>query len=134
MNTVQRFGKICVIDNHATIMNKVKNHQKYCIWLGFTENDASKCYQLLNLETNQIVLFRDVTILNKSYSDWANVKKPSIVLVATEEICTFDECDEIDVPDPIPSDHGTEHESNSDDDRSNMKRAWSLWPYMWMIT
>ena len=57
-----------------------------------------------------------MTFLNKSYGDWANVKEPAIVPVATEEICTIDEYDEMDVPDLIPSDHGTENESNSDND------------------
>ena len=39
-----------------------------------------------------------------------------IVPVATEEICTIHEYDKMDVPDLIPSGHGTENESNSDDD------------------
>ena len=97
-------------------MNKIMNHGKYCIWLGFAKNHASKCYQLLNPKTNQIVLSTDVTFLNKSYGDQANVKEPAILPVATEEICTIDEYNEMDVPDLILSDHGTENECNDDND------------------
>ena len=52
--------------------------------------------------------------LNKSYGDWANLNEQAIVPVATEEICTIDKNNEINVPDHIPFDHGTENESNSD--------------------
>ena len=61
-----------------------------------------------------MVLSRDITFLNKSYEDWTNVKEPAVIPVTTEEICTIDDYDEMDVPDLTPSDHGTENESNSD--------------------
>ncbi len=76
------------------------------IWIGFADNHASKCYKLLNPETKQVVISRDVTFLDKSFGDWANVKDPAIVPLATEMIYTFDEDYEVDAPNLIPTDHG----------------------------
>ena len=66
------------------------------------------------------MLSRNVTFLIKSYGDWANVKEQAIAPVTTEEICSIDEYDEMDVPDQISSDHGAENKSNigNDDDIS----------------
>ncbi len=85
-------------------MNKMHNLGKHCIHLGFADNCASKYYRLLNPETKQALIIRDVTFLDKSFGDWANVKDPAIPL-ATEVIDTVDEDNEGDVPNLIPLYH-----------------------------
>ncbi len=40
----------------------------------------------------------DVTFLDKSYGDWANVKDPAIFPLLAEVIDTIDEDNELDVP------------------------------------
>ena len=85
-------------------MNKMQNQGKHCIWLGFADNHASKCYRLLNPETKRILISRDVTFLNKPYGDWENVKDPAIVPLTAEVIDTIDEDDEVDEPNLIPPD------------------------------
>ncbi len=67
LDTVQRFGEICIVANRVAIMNKIQNRGKHCIWLRFVDNHASKCYRLLNLETKRVVISRDVIFLDKSF-------------------------------------------------------------------
>ena len=116
LDTVQRFGEICIVANRVAIMNKMQNRGKHCIWLGFADNHASKCYRLLNLETKRVVISRDVTFLDKSFGDWANVKDPAIVPLAAEMIDTIDENYEVDAPTLVPPHHVFDDESMVDDD------------------
>ncbi len=37
LDTIQRFGEICIVANSVTIMNKMQNRGKHCIWLGFAD-------------------------------------------------------------------------------------------------
>ncbi len=62
-HTIQRFGEICIIANRFTIMYKMQNQKMHFIWLDFDDNQASKCFRLLNPETKQIVITKDVTFL-----------------------------------------------------------------------
>ncbi len=116
LDTVQRFGEICIVANQGAIMNKMQNRGKHCIWLGFADNHASKCYRLLNLETKRIVISRDVIFLDKSFGDWANVKDPAIVPLAAEMIDTIDENNEVDAPTLVPPHHVSADERMVDDD------------------
>ncbi len=75
------------------------------VWLGFADNHASKWYRLLNPETKQIMISRDMTFLGKSFGAWANMISPAIVPLAIQVIDTFDEGNELDAPHLIPSDH-----------------------------
>ncbi len=59
-----------------------------------------------------------MTLLDKSFGDWANVKDPTIVPLATEEIDTIDEDYEVDVPNLIPPDHVSDDKSMVDDDHT----------------
>ncbi len=72
--------------------------------LGFADKHASKCYRLLNPETKQVMISRDVTCLDKSFGDWTNVQDLVIVPLATEVIDTFNEDYEMDAPNLIPPD------------------------------
>ncbi len=62
------------------------------------------------------MISRDVTFLDKSFEDCANVKDLAIVPLATEMIDTFDECYEVDEPNLIPPYHGPDNKSMIDDD------------------
>ncbi len=106
LDAVQRFDEIYIVANRVTIMNKMQNRGKHCIWLGFADNHASKCYRLLNPETKQVVISRDVTFLDKSFGDWANVNDPVIVPLATDMIDTIDKYYQVDAPNLTPPDHG----------------------------
>ncbi len=44
------------------------------------------------------MISRDVNFLDISFGDWANVKDPEIVPLATEMIDTFEENNELDTP------------------------------------
>ncbi len=118
LDRVQRFGEICIVANRVAVMNKMQNRGKHCIWLGFSENHSSKCYRLLNPETKRVLISRDVTFLDKSFGDWANVKDSAIVPLATQVIDTIDEYYEVDVPNLIPPDHVSVEKSMIGDDES----------------
>ncbi len=45
LNTIHRFGEICVVAIHVAIMNKMQNGGKQCIWWGFADSHASNCYR-----------------------------------------------------------------------------------------
>ena len=60
------------------------NHGSCSIWVGYTEGHSTGTYRIFNPKTNKIILTRDVTFLQKSYSEYTKVDKPVVVTTSYE--------------------------------------------------
>ena len=60
------FGEMAIAtDTKGTLHNKLENRGRRCIFIGYQMDSARDTYRLLNLETNRIIVSRDVKWLNK---------------------------------------------------------------------
>jgi hypothetical protein len=75
VRNVRQFGEVAVVDDwkkpghHA----KLDNRGKPALYLGHADSHASDCFQFLNLETNRVIVSRDVTWLNKTYATFKGI-------------------------------------------------------------
>ena len=72
---MQKFGKMCIAtlkDN--THWSKLANRGTPSIWVGYAENHPAGTYQIFNPKTKKIILTRDMTFLQKSYSEYTKVE------------------------------------------------------------
>jgi hypothetical protein len=69
---LRTFGEIGVVLNHAkkAIKGKLDNRGRHCMMLGYADNHAKDVYRMLNLETNRVLLTRDIIWLKKMYGAW----------------------------------------------------------------
>ena len=68
---LRTFGEMAVVkDNGSMMKGKLKNRGIVAMFVGYSEKHASKVYRFLKLDTNRIILSRDVTWLNKMYGDY----------------------------------------------------------------
>ena len=82
---MQTFGEMCIVtfkDN--THWAKLTNPGTPGIWVGYDKNHPPSTYRILNPKTKRIILTRDVTFLNKSYSEYNRVGKPTILNISYE--------------------------------------------------
>ena len=58
---------------------KLANEGSPSIWVGFAEGHLVGTYCVYSLKTKKVILTKDMTFLQKSYSEWNKVKKPLMV-------------------------------------------------------
>jgi hypothetical protein len=70
--TYEPLEKIGVVLNHAkkAIKGKLDNRGQHCMMLGYADNHAKDVYCMLNLETNRVLLTRDIIWLKKMNGAW----------------------------------------------------------------
>ena len=71
---LHKFGEIGILTNHVKITSKLSDRGKPALFLGYLENHAGNTFKFLNLETNKVVLSRDVIWLNKNFAEWKGLK------------------------------------------------------------
>jgi hypothetical protein len=88
--SLQNFGEIGVITNHADKMIRAKlaDPGKVGMFLGYPESHANDTYHMWNLQTDRMILSWDVLWLNKSYNT-----------DTTESIKIVDNTDALESPD-----------------------------------
>ena len=69
------FGEMVISKDPNTYKSKLEPRGRICMMLGYAENHSGEVYRLLNIETNKIVLSRDVQWLNKMWGEYMNVKR-----------------------------------------------------------
>ena len=67
--------EIAVSKDPDTFNNKLEPKGRTCMMLGYAENHSGAVYRLLNLETNKIVLSRDVQWMEKMWDEHMKVKR-----------------------------------------------------------
>ena len=71
------FGEMAVIkDNGSKMKGKIKNRGVIAMFVGYSEKHASKVYRFLKLDTNRIIMSRDVTWLNQLYGEYIKEDEP----------------------------------------------------------
>ena len=100
---LRTFGEMAVVkDNGSKIKGKLKNRGVVAMFVGYSDKHASKVYRFLKLDTNRIIMSRDVTWLNKMYGDYNKKNEENeleIEIDVDEETDKFKkDSDEIKVP------------------------------------
>jgi hypothetical protein len=69
---LRTFGEIGVVLNHAKRPLKANfdSRGRHCMMLGYADNYAKDAYRMLNLESNRVLLTRDIIWLKKMYKAW----------------------------------------------------------------
>ena len=69
------FGELAVIENNSKrkMRNKLDNRGRICIYLDGAANHSTEVGRFLNLETNGIIMSRDITWLVKTYGEWKGI-------------------------------------------------------------
>ena len=75
------FGDIAIVEYNKTrkIRAKLADRGRACVYLGIADDHSAQVHRFLNLDTNHIVLSRDVIWLNKSYGDWKGLTVNHVV-------------------------------------------------------
>ena len=63
------FGEIGIVSDYANmkIRGKLADRGKPCLFVGYPENHASDVFRMINLQTNKVILTRDVIWLHQVY-------------------------------------------------------------------
>jgi hypothetical protein len=130
------FGEIAVIEINSKrkIRNKLENRGRTCLYLGRAANHITGVGRYLNLETNRIILSREITWLGKMYGDWKGIDNRVVLDDHTEEADDDDYSvqylEQISnpttieptatlptaVPMPVPTHHDDDPDTSIDDD------------------
>jgi hypothetical protein len=81
------FGDIAVIENNKSrkLRSKLEDRGYPAMYLGMAENHSDQVYHFLKLDTNQVILSRDVLWLDKSYGDWKGVKPSESIYIPGDD-------------------------------------------------
>lgn len=75
---LRTFGEIGIVYDNQKIKSKLRNKGYPCIFIGYSNMHADKVYKFYNMQTNNVLLSRNVVWLNKMYSEWMNMKAPPL--------------------------------------------------------
>ena len=73
------FGEIVVAKNISTRLTKLESRGNVCMFVGYADNHAHDVFRLMNLQTNRIVLSRDVQWLNVMWAEHKNIGRNTII-------------------------------------------------------
>ena len=66
------FGEVGIVTKHNNkrIRSKLENWGIPCVFMGYAKDHAANVYRMLNLETNLIIITRDIKWLKKTYGEY----------------------------------------------------------------
>ena len=75
-NFLRTFGEMAIVHDGTLdkIKGKLTNRGMPCIFIGYPEDHAPNVYQFLKLDTESMILSRNVIWLNKSYGEYNNLE------------------------------------------------------------
>ena len=83
INNLHIFGEKAVVKKAAKIQSKLKDKGIQVMFLGYAKDHAEDVFRFLNLETNRVILSRDVIWLNKFVNpEKTNTDEPREVLMS----------------------------------------------------
>ena len=62
---LRTFGELAVVKDSESIKGKIKNRGILCIFLGYSENRIKVTYIFYNLNTNRVIMIRDIIWIEK---------------------------------------------------------------------
>jgi Reverse transcriptase (RNA-dependent DNA polymerase) len=76
-NHLKVFGEIGIVTKHNNkhITNKLNNRGVPCMFMGYAKDHAANVYQMLKLDTNTIIITRDIVWLKKTYGEYMRLTK-----------------------------------------------------------
>jgi hypothetical protein len=71
---LRTFGEVGVVTKHNNyhIRGKLEDRGTVCVFLGYARNHAANVYRMLKLDTNAIIITRDIVWLKKTYGEYVN--------------------------------------------------------------
>jgi hypothetical protein len=74
---LKSFGEIGIVtkSNTSKIRSKLSDRGIPCIFLGYAKDHAPNMYRMLKLDTNAVILTRDIIWLNKLYWKYMGMTK-----------------------------------------------------------
>jgi hypothetical protein len=86
-NHLRKFGEIGVVTKHNNnkIKSKLADRGVNCVFLGYARDHAPNVYRMLNLETNNVILTRDIVWLNKFYGEFMGITKTTVYKIDLDE-------------------------------------------------
>ena len=85
LTLMQKFDEMCIAtykDNSHQA--KLANCLTPGVWVGYAKNHPASTYWIFNRKTKKNFLTRDVTFLQKSYSEYTKVEKPAVLTMSYE--------------------------------------------------
>jgi hypothetical protein len=117
-------GDIAIVEYNQTrkIRVKLADRGRPCLYLGIAADHSTQVHLFLNLDTNHIILSRDLIWLNKSYGDWKGLTVNKIIETKNNLYGSDEDSDEEDIS-WMKINNNTEREKNDEqkegDDTTN---------------
>jgi Reverse transcriptase (RNA-dependent DNA polymerase) len=112
------FGEIGIINNGNKIQGKLNNKGFPAMFIGYPEDHTSNVFQFINLETQSLILSRNVTWIEKMYGDYRNKTEEEtsgfLIIDELEEDKENQDDDTNNENEPVENE-GNQNENDSDD-------------------
>jgi len=82
---LRTFGEIVVAKDISTSLTKIESRGRVCMFVGYPGNYAHDVFRLVNLQTNRIVLSRDVQWLNVKWAEHKNIRRNTTIVEEEED-------------------------------------------------
>ena len=111
---LRTFGEIGIVQDGRLghIKGKLTNRGIPCMFIGYPDDHAPNVYQFLKLESETMILSRNVTWMNQSYGEYKKLKIK--VIEVQDHLKTIEDFEIMDLYDLDPNEN--EHIRNDDDD------------------
>jgi hypothetical protein len=85
IDTLHAFGEMAFVEDHPSrgMRSKLQDRGKPALSIGTTHEHTRDMYRFLNLQTNRIILSRDVIWLKQSYGEFYNISPPTMPAIQT---------------------------------------------------
>jgi len=116
---LQVFGKLAIV-KELNVTNKLSDRGMKAIFVGYADKHAGNVYRFINLNTNKIILSRDVKWLERKYGDEKNVK-PSIISNVYHDIKCYEEEDDDDTTTTDLDEETNTNKSDTDEETETVR-------------
>jgi hypothetical protein len=86
--SLRSFGEVGVVTTKSNIQGKLRNRGTVCMFVGYSVDHAHDVYCMLNLETDHVIISRDIKWLKLYHKDWIN-KSNQVERIATMMMTTM---------------------------------------------
>jgi hypothetical protein len=83
---LRTFGEIGVVTDHTKrkIAGKLEDRGRTCMFVGYAHNHAGDVYRMFTLDTQKVIMSRDIIWLNKVYGQYKGLKPGTTQIIDTD--------------------------------------------------
>ena len=122
LSSMQKFGEMCITpyrDN--THWDNLAKCGALSILMGDADGHLTATYWDFNFKTKKIILIRDMTFLQKSYSEYSKVEKPVLVTISYEGLDDEEELKQVPIVNQNNNNYNVVGDSDSDNNDKKQK-------------